>query len=203
MMYKIMRGLAPESLTEKIPSRVEARTRYHLRNRGDIQVPFTRLVSYSQSFFPTAVRLWNDFATALTDSPSVASFKHNYLKVTPRPCINPLFYRGERRTAVSHSCMRIGCSSLNADLCRELHVLDSAACTCPSGEDETADHFLLHCVKFRVERQVMLDNLTQLDHPIPDLDLLLNGDQSKTLDHNSQVFGIVHQFIKTSKRFTN
>ena len=201
MMYKIMTGLAPESLLQKIPNRVEARTRYRLRNRGDLQVPFTRLVTYTQSFFPTAVRLWNEFTDAIRNSPSVASFKHNYLKVTPRPSTNPLVYRGERRTAVYHSRMRIGCSGLNADLCRELHVLDSAACTCPSGEDETAVHYLLHCEKYRPERLTMMLGLTQLDHLNPSQDLLLNGDRSKSLDHNNQVFKLVHNFIRTSKRF--
>jgi hypothetical protein len=203
MMYKTMMGLAPESLLEKIPNRVEARTRYRLRNRGDIQVPFTRLVSYTQSFFPAAVRLWNDFTNALKDSPSVASFKYNYLKATPRPKTNPLVYRGERKVAVSHSRMRIGCSSLNADLCRELHVLDSAACTCPSGEDETADHYLLHCENYRAERQVMTTDLAQIEHLHPNQHLLLHGDPSKTVEHNTKVFKIVHRFIDTTKRFTN
>jgi hypothetical protein len=201
MMFKIMTGLAPESLLQKIPNRVEARTRYRLRNRGDIQVPFTRLVSYTQSFFPTAVRLWNEFTNALTNSPSVAAFKYNYLKATPRPRTNPLVYRGERREAVSHSRMRIGCSGLNADLCRELHVLDSAACTCPSGDDETADHYLLHCEKYRAERHIMITNLAQLEHLQPNCELLLHGDPTKTLEHNTEIFKQVHQFIKTSKRF--
>ena len=201
MMFKIMTGLAPESLLQKIPNRVEARTRYRLRNRGDIQVPFTRLVSYTQSFFPTAVRLWNEFTNALTNSPSVAAFKYNYLKATPRPRTNPLVYRGERRVAVSHSRMRIGCSGLNADLCRELHVLDSAACTCPSGDDETADHYLLHCEKYRAERHIMITNLAQLEHLQPNCELLLHGDPTKTLEHNTEIFKQVHQFIKTSKRF--
>ena len=160
-------------------------------------------MSYTQSFFPTAVRLWNDFATELTESPSVKSFKHNYLKATPRPATNPLVYRGERRVAVSHSRMRIGCSSLNADLCRELHVLDSPACTCRSGDDETANHYLLHCENYRAERQIMLDSLAQLEHPAPNLELLLNRDQTKTLDHNTKVFKIIHRYIHTSKRFFN
>jgi hypothetical protein len=202
MMYKIMTGLAPETLLDKIPNRVEARTRYRLRNRGDLEVPFTRLVTYTQSFFPTAARLWNELSNAIVNSPSVAAFKHNYLKATPRPKANPLTYRGERRIAVYHSRMRVGCSGLNADLCRELHVLDSAACTCPSGVDETADHFLLHCEKYRAERLIMTIGLAQLDHHRPNLKLLLHGDSTKPVAHNIEVFKTVHQFIKSSKRFT-
>jgi hypothetical protein len=203
MMFKTMTGLAPESLLQKIPNQVAARTRYQLRNRGDIQAPMTRLVSYSQSFFPNAVRLWNGFTAAIKSSPSVASFKHNYLKMTPRPATNPLFYRGERRVAVSHSRMRIGCSGLNADLCHELHVIDSAACTCPSGEDETANHYLLHCQRFTPERQTMLTSLAELDHPNPTTNLLLHGDPTKTIAHNAEVFKGVHSYIKSTKRFIN
>jgi hypothetical protein len=202
MMYKTMTGLAPVSLLEKIPNRVEARTRYGLRNRGDLQVPFTRLVTYTQSFFPTAVRLWNDFTDVITHSPSVASFKHNYLRVNPRPKANPLVYRGERRIAVYHSRMRIGCSGLNADLCHELHVPDSAACTCPSGEDETANHFLFHCDNYRAQRLIMTTSLEHLGHQHPNQKLLLHGDPTQTLHHNTEVFETVHKFIKTSKRFT-
>jgi hypothetical protein len=176
MMFKIMLGLAPQTLAEKIPTRIEARTRYHLRNRMDLEVPRTRLVSYSQSFFPSAVRIWNDLTRAIKNCPSVASFKHNYLKDHPRPASNPLYYRGDRRTAVIHSRMRVGCRNLNYDLCNELHVIDSPACTCPPGEDETATHYLLHCVRFRAERQIMATSLAQLNHANPNLELLLSGD---------------------------
>jgi hypothetical protein len=203
MMFKIMTGLAPVSLQDKIPNRVEARTRYHLRNRGDLQAPVTRLVTYSQSFFPNAVRLWNNFTQAITGSPSVAAFKHNYLKVTPRPTTNPLYYRGARRAAVTHSRMRIGCSSLNANLSQELHVIDSPACTCPDGEEETAEHFFLKCQTYEAERRILLQGLAVLDHPNPNIDLLLYGDRTKSIIHNSEVFKLAHTFITDTKRFIN
>ena len=203
MMFKIMTGLAPETLQEKLPGRVEARTRYRLRNRGDLQVPVTRLVTYSQSFFPNAVRLWNSFTEAITGSLSVASFKHNYLKATPRPVANPLYYRGGRRVSVTHSRMRIGCSSLNADLTHELHVLNNPACTCPSGEEETAKHYFLHCQKYGVERQTLLTGLALLDYPNPNSELLLYGDRTKTLTHNAETFKLVHKFITDTNRFIN
>ena len=203
MMFKIMTGLAPDSLLQKIPNRVEARTRYRLRNRGDIQVPVTRLVTYSQSFFPSAVRLWNKFTDAIKNSPSVASFKHNYLKATPRPKSNPLFYKGERRVATTHARIRIGCSKLNAHLNRELHVIDSPACTCPSAEAETVEHFFLHCQLYRPQRQSLLLGLSTLNHADPNTELLLYGDPSQELNHNTEIFRLAHQYIIDTKRFTN
>ena len=202
MMFKITTGLAPAALADKIPNRVEARTRYHLRNRRNLEVPLARLVSYSQSFYPAVVRLWNELTDSIKNSPSVASFKRNYLNDFQRPKANPLFYRGNRRTAVSHSRLRIGCSSLNADLCNRLHVIDSAACTCPTGDDETADHFFLHCQNHGAERQTMLLSLAQLGYTNPNLDLLLNGNPNERLDHNAEIFRTIHLFIVASKRFT-
>ena len=161
-----------------------------------------RLVSYSQSFFPAAARLWNELTDAIKNSPSVASFKHNYLKKHPRPAANPLYYRGERRTAVTHSRMRIGCSGLNHDLCNHLHVIDSPACTCPSGEDETAKHYLLHCLKFTAERHIMVTTLAQLNYVNPSVDLLLRGNPTCHVTHNAEIFKAVHTFIISTKRFT-
>jgi hypothetical protein len=201
MMFKIMTGIAPQTLTSKIPTRIEARTRYHLRNRTDLEVPLARLVSYSQSFFPTAVRLWNEFTEAIKTSPSVASFKHNFLKKYPRPPSNPLYNRGDRRTAVTHSRMRIGCSGLNYDLCNQLHVIESPSCTCPSGEDETAKHFFLHCQNYIAERRTMVNTLAQLDYNHPTVDLLLSGNPDRHVTHNAKIFKAVHSFIVSTKRF--
>jgi hypothetical protein len=161
-----------------------------------------RLVTYSQSFFPAAARLWNEFTDTIMNSPSVASFKHNYLKKHPRPATNPLYYRGDRRTAVTHSRMRIGCSGLNYDLWNNLHVIDSPACTCPSGVDETAKHFLLHCQKFIAERLTMVATLAQLNYVDPNVDLLLSGNPTRHVTHNAQIFTAVHTFIVSTKRFS-
>jgi hypothetical protein len=79
-MYKVMNGLVPTYLQDLIPDRVQARTRYNLRNRNQRQVPLARLESYSQSFFPASTRTWNTLSEGTKASPSVKSFKHNYLK---------------------------------------------------------------------------------------------------------------------------
>ena len=139
-MYKVLNGLVPVYLQDLIPDRVQARTRYNLRNRNQRQVPLARLESYSQSFFPAATRTWNQLLEGTKTSPSVNSFKHHYLKEFPRPIPNPLFYRGQRIPAVHHARMCISCSGLNSHLHHELHVVDSPVCTCPLAEDETAEH---------------------------------------------------------------
>jgi hypothetical protein len=202
VMFKIMNGLAPSYLYDLIPPRVEARTAYNLRNRADLQQPFARLQTYAQSFFPSTIKMWNDLSHSIKNSASVKSFKHNYLKEFQRPKQNPLFYRGRRRPAVYHSRMRIGCSGLNADLHHVLHVVDSPTCTCAAGVDETPHHFFLNCQRYTAERRKLLLTLAQLNHPNPDVNLLLRGDPLSNIDHNTAVFTAVHEFIIESKRFS-
>jgi hypothetical protein len=98
--------------------------------------------------------------------------------------------------------MRIGCSGLNNDLCNNLHVIDSPACTCRSGVDETAEHFFLHCEKYTDERLTMVMTLAQLGYVNPRVDLLLSGNPTRHVTHNAEIFKAVHTFIVATKRFS-
>jgi hypothetical protein len=200
-MYKILNGLAPRYLQDLIPGRVQTRTRYQLRNRNDLQVPLARLETYSQSFFPAATRTWNNLTEVTKSSPSVKSFKHQYLKEFPRPPANPLFYRGSRFSAVHHARMRIRCSGLNSDLHNVLHVVDSPLCTCQLGVDETVEHFFLRCPKFAVQRQAMLADLALLNVREPTEQILLFGIGNSSLAHNTKLFETIHKYITSTKRF--
>jgi hypothetical protein len=150
LMFKINSGRAPTYLQELIPSPIEARTRYNLRNRNDLQIPFARLETYSQSFFPAAARLWNSLSVQFRQSNTVFSFKSRYLKEYPRPRANKLFYLGNRQAAVIHAKMRIGCSMLNSDLHFNLHVVDNPNCRCLMTKYETAEHFFTTCPWYTV-----------------------------------------------------
>jgi hypothetical protein len=202
-MYKVMNGLMPVYLQDLIPDRVQARTRYMLRNRNQRQVPLARLESYSQSFFPASTRTWNQLTEQTKDSPSVNSFKHHYLKEFPRPIPNPLFYRGSRIPAVHHARMIIKCSGLNSDLHNHLHVVDSPMCTCPMTEEETAEHFFCRCPRYTNQRQVMLNELGQKGFNNPSANTILCGDENRTLQENTDLFVIIHKYILDTKRFTN
>jgi hypothetical protein len=201
-MCTIMSGLAPRRLLDFVPNRVEARTRYNLRNIGQLEVPFARLETYSQSFLPSTTRLWNELQTEVKDSSSVKSFKFNYLKDYPRPTTNPLYYRGNRHVSVHHSQMCIGCSGLKAHLHHRLHVIDSPVCTCPSGQEETVKHYFLKCMNYTAERHTMLNSLAQLQHPQPSQNILLYEDSSKDLTHNASILETVHKYIASIKRFS-
>jgi uncharacterized protein (DUF1499 family) len=99
--------------------------------------------------------------------------------------------------------MRVKCSRLNADLHHELHVVDSPLCTCQLAQEETPEHYFSVCPKYTNERQVMKDELNRLELVNPTTKTLLCGDENLSLDQNTNLFNIVHQYIMAMKRFTN
>ena len=56
-LYKLVNNISPSYLIEYLPINVEHD--YGLRNNNDIRLPHTRTLSYRNSFFPSAIRLWN------------------------------------------------------------------------------------------------------------------------------------------------
>ena len=75
LFYKILNNMAPRYLSLLMPQQVEARTHYPLRNRGNIDVPFSRLDSYKFSFFPCTIRAWNELPPGIKEAPSLDAFK--------------------------------------------------------------------------------------------------------------------------------
>ena len=122
---KIVNKDAPEYLFELLPDTVGARR--NLRNAAEFQKVLCRTETYRSSFFPQCINTW----------------KNNTQKEFKVPSSNPLFYYGKRETSVKVAQLRMKCSRLNAHL-KELHVVDSEACTCGHNVEDT-NHFLFNC----------------------------------------------------------
>jgi hypothetical protein len=167
MMFKINSGHAPNYLQELIPSQIQAGTRYNLRNRCDLEVPFACLETYSQSFFPAAARLWNSLSVSIRQANSIYSFKSRYLKEYPRPRSNKLYYHGKRKPAIIHAKLCIGCSPLNYDLHFNLHVIADPNCRCIMAVHETADHFLTMCPWYTAQRIALYAGLFDIPNLSP------------------------------------
>ena len=203
MMYKIDSGKASSYLIDLLTNQIEARTLYNLRNQRDYRVPFARLETYSHSFFPAAIRIWNVLPDSVKEAPSDHAFKARYLKQYPRPKSNHLYYSGTRAENVAHAKMRIGCSLLNYDLATNLHVIEDPNCRCIMGVPETSDHYLLQCPWFMAARIKMYAELLMIPN-LPTIcnDLLLYGDNSLDDQTNLLIFKLVHQFITETNRFS-
>ena len=168
---------------------------YRLRNNINIRVPYCRLETYKKSFFPRTISLWNGLVPQVKASDSYVTFKSCFKAKTDE--FEILYYYGDRWPAVHHARMRMGCSKLNYDLYHNLLVVESPACPCGFNQ-ETAEHFLLHCHLWDEERLILYD---AVQHVIPVAAENLFGCRDVDLDINKVVFKAVHSFIKTTKRF--
>ena len=201
-MFQIQTGKAPSYLQDLVPSPVQARTRYNLRNSTDIQQPFARLETYAQSYFPAAVRLWNSLPPLTRQANSKNSFKSRYLNYRPRPTTNSLYYYGQRTISVFHARMRIRCSLLKDDLCSNLHVIPSPNCQCLLSVPETPEHYFLKCPFYILERRELLHNLLLIPNISSISDrILLYGDSTLDDQSNLLIYKHVHHFISQTNRF--
>ena len=92
----------------------------------------------------------------------------------------------------------MGCSKLHKDLFQNLHVVDSAACSC-GARIEDAKHFFFHCPHYANIRQTMIVALQGL-MPITVRNMLF-GNMNYDIETNQKVFAAVQKFITASERF--
>jgi hypothetical protein len=201
MMHKVEHGLSPIYLQDLMPDRVQARTRYNLRNTQDRDVPLARISTYSNSFFPAATRQWNELTTQTKQSPTPNSFKRNYLKEHPRPKRNPLYYQGTRKNQVIFAKLRLGCSPLNHDLHTKLHVKDSPLCSCNMSCAETVEHYFLNCPKYTRICQILRAGIMTISNQCYNIQSILHGNPALDEEMNSRLLKTVHKFVESSKRF--
>ena len=106
----------------------------------NLTVPRSRTNLYDKSFIPLATREWNSLPENMKTCTSLNTFKH--LPDRDKINIPKYFYAGDRKAKILHTRLRLGCSSLNADLFSN-HISDTDICSC--GLVETAEHYLLDC----------------------------------------------------------
>ena len=117
IFYKILHGIAPTYLSDIVPPLIQDTTTNNLRNAGNIQNYRVYTNLFSNSFFPSTVRAWNDLPNDIKNAPSVGSFKYKINKNLRSP---PKFSNaGTRKGQILQARLRMECSSLNSDLHRK------------------------------------------------------------------------------------
>ena len=196
LFFKIVNGLSPPYLLNIMPSTVRARSKYNLRSADNISSSNARLRCSSTSFIHNTIGEWNILSLIQRQSDSISSFK---AKLKQRdPPSNRLFYIGPRHANIIMSRLRIGCSSLNSDLCNNLHVIDIQSCRCGHYKEDLS-HFLLFCPLYRDARLKLFNNI---DITIDDPFILLNGSNDLSFDANCTLINAVAQFIVETNRFS-
>ena len=79
------------------------------------------------------------------------------------------------------------------------NITDSPLCGCGSGEIENAEHFFLRCRLHGEFRADLLETVSQ--YCAISLHVLLNGEETLSLDSNIAIFEAVQKFTLLSKRF--
>ena len=98
LLHKIINGLTPDYMYDMIQPYTENIHDYNLRQQisGDnVRLPFCNTVSYSKSFIPCTLRLWNGLPASTKSSPSL-----NILKTRLNSCTKAspkYFHIGDRK----------------------------------------------------------------------------------------------------------
>ena len=190
--FKMVKNLTPPYLQDLVPPNVHQVSNRNLRNQTDFTIPRSRTNLYDSSFIPTATREWNSLPAEIKSSTSISIFKRmlNRDKIK----VPSFFYNGDRKAQVLHARLRLGCSSLNADLFNN-HISMTNKCSC--GSIETAEHFFLHCRKYTSLRDETINTINVNFN----INILLNGCPLYSEDVNGEIFDIVQRFITESDRF--
>ena len=197
MFYKIQNNLTAPYLSEILGNFLRPNN-YTLRNVLTYIIPNTRSQTYLNSYFPYAIKLWNNLTVDQRNSQNLTQFKST---LHPRIKKNKLLYYGERWPNVQHTRLRIGCSKLNNDLCRNLHVIDNPNCMC-GFQYENAEHFFFDCPLYNEARNELLNGIREIINLPITLNLLLYGDPALTLKEYKIIFHLIHKFIIDTNRFT-
>ena len=98
--------------------------------------------------------------------------------------------------------MRMNCSKLNYDLYRNLHVIQSKACSC-GFHSETTYHYFFVCQKYIDYRRSLFASIIPIisTNIKLNLDLLLYGNMTLTYEQNVKIFMAVQKYMQITNRF--
>ena len=194
LYFKFVKGLLPDHIALKFPSLVSENNPYRRRRLQDREVKHCRTELYTQSFFPSATRLWNNLPEHIQITTSFGQFKR-YLR-RDDTTVPPHFYIGNRKEQIIHCKLRIGMSDLQYDLFNR-HLSDIKTCSCGANKED-ASHYLLNCPLYNPIRQETIFNLPWL---ATNINTLLSGNLSYSLPFNNFITSVVHEYIKRTNRF--
>ena len=147
LFYKMYNDIAPSYLSSLVPRPDQNASCYSLRNANNIRTIQSRTNQYYNSFFPAAIREWNDLPCSDRIVDTVDDFKRQLSQ--GRVIVPKYFYAGNRSMQILHTRLRTGCSSLNYDLYSK-NIIESPLCNCRCGEIENADHFFFRCHLYQI-----------------------------------------------------
>ena len=195
MFHKIIHNHCPNHLRALCPPLMSQQNQYQHRRPYDRRIPRCKTTLYINSFIPSAIRHHNNsLPDDIKSNPSISALKHFLTQKDPKV---PTYYlNGKRKNEIIHTRLRLSISDLNDDLVAR-HIQLDRSCSC-GYHTESAEHFLLHCPQYDLQRNATI-NLLPTHHL--NLDILLSGSPELSCSQNRNIFDKVQEFIENSNRF--
>ena len=196
-----MTGLTPQYLCDPVPP-----PRSHLygtSSTNDLHPMRCKTKRFQNSFYPNAVKCWNDIGPEIRMLDSLKSFKAK---------LNGIIKPKHKSVFNIHSThlkyllqLRAGLSPLKEHKFKhKFRDTQSASCPCSTGAEST-NHFLLSCPLFKTHRGKLMETIepfiSKLNSNSSLNELLLYGSQSLEDVENKAILEASLQFIADTGRF--
>ena len=196
LYHNIVNGRCPSYLSDLLPPKVSQTSKYNLRGKNDLTVPFARTTAFQSSFMVNTTKCWNSLDMSVRNIDSVCKFKQFICPVIKEV---PDYYDfGKRSLNIIHTRLRHNCSSLNADLFK-VNLSDVLSCSCTSPCENTY-HYFLECPNYSNQRYILFNSIASVGCK-PDLKTILFGNNVLSTKDNITIFTSVHQYINLTQRF--
>ena len=202
--YKIHNNMTPQYLKNNIPPTRESRR--GCNNRDVYHNILCNTTRYMNSFFPNAVKLWNNIGDDFHSCNSIEILKKNITNLI-RPPSKSIYSIHDPKGLKYVFQLRIGLSPLKSHK-KKYNFADTPIdwCDCNIAPEDTC-HFLFHCKFYEVQRSDLLNAVIPLllDHPnvymLDNTDLFLYGHHSLEHNINKEILLSTIRFIKGTGRF--
>ena len=182
---------------------------YNLRNQPVIGQIRARTDKYKASFFPDSLVEWSKLDPEIRQSPSINVFKSRLLSLI-RPPSTYFFGIYDQQGLAFLTQLRVGLSKLSYHNFTD-NFRESINPMCPINDGmEDAEHFLLLCHSFHVQRYDLLASVLPvlcsfdiIDVPNPILlQILLYGDKTLPFEANKGILQATIMYILRTEHLT-
>ena len=204
LIFKIRTNMTPKYLKDNLPQ--IRQFPYGINNETTFREFFCNTLRYKHSFFPDAIRIWNNIDHSFKIAANILLFKKQ-LNVLIRPKTRSIFRIFDPFGLKYIYQLRVGLSPLKNHK-KRYNFLDTPhdICDCGAAKEDN-NHYLFHCSFYNLQRASLLNSITMIILPYPNIilaenvNLLMYGNYELNFTENQQVLMHTIKFIKESKRF--
>ena len=161
---------------------------------------------FMNSFYPDAVKSWNNLGDEFNSCKSIKKFKNDINNLI-RPLSKPVFSIYDPKRLKYLFQLRVSLSALKHHKKRH-NFADTPfdLCDCNCAPEDTC-HFLFHCNLYTLQRRNLINSVTQILLPYPDVtifentDLFLYGHPPLSNHDNRLILLSTIKFIRDTGRF--